>query len=200
MENGKKRNKWAHSAKPTFFKCSVFTSIWLEMAQKLHKTPNLHWQQCAKQFWPIAPSSKISKFWWNFLRSKFSYETAYFILWPPYQFSGWPDFWTRFKIQELEFAHILTCGLLPSDKKLDAWQLREVGWFSDLLHKVPTFPHFWPFCISTCLTNFAPVTTSFMPSEPNTYAWLANSMGLLTVGSDFQCDLWSGQTLFSKMD
>ena len=63
MENGKKRNKWAHSAKPTFFKCSVFTSILLEMAQKLHETPNLHWLQCAKQFWPIAPSSKISKFW-----------------------------------------------------------------------------------------------------------------------------------------
>ena len=27
MENGKKRNKWAHSAKLTFFKCSILTPI-----------------------------------------------------------------------------------------------------------------------------------------------------------------------------
>ena len=153
MENGKKRNKWARSAKPTFFKCSVFTSIWLEMAQKLHETPNFHWLHCAKQFWPIAPSSKISKFWWNFHRSKFSYETAYFILWPPYQFSGWRDFWTRFKIQELEFAQIMTCGLLPSDKNWRLDSFGKLGGFQIYYINCPLFTIFYNFTFQPVLQD-----------------------------------------------
>ena len=100
----------------------------------------------------------------------------------------------------LEFAKILACCLSKSDQNWWLGSFQKLGGSLNLLHKEPTFHHFLQFYISTCLTKFAPVTTSFMPSEPNTYAVLANSMGLLTGGSHFRCDLWSGQTLFSKMD
>ena len=75
-------------------------------------------------------------------------------------------------------------------QKLGARQLREVGCFSDLLHKLPTFHHFLQFYISTCLTRPALVPPSFVPPEPTTSRSLAISMGLLRVLSDFWCDLF----------
>ena len=84
--------------------------------------------------------------------------------------------------------------------KLVEWQLQEVGWILNLLHKVPTFATFLPFVHSTLLRRCCGVATVFIAPCPKNYVSLGMSMGHLEMGLDFWCCLWGGQTLFSKKD